>query len=171
VLTAWRLTKTKHLATAWDGDAARRAGGRWNSVGTAVVYTSATLSLALAEILVHISAGPLPAYTAISIEFDDSLVSVLAATDVPADWNSYPPPASTQAIGDAWVSDARAVILRVPSVVVPVEFNYVLNPSHTDFPRVRIGAPMPFPFDPRLVQPQSAQTPQSRSRSRPDGRS
>lgn len=153
MLTAWRLTKTKHLATAWDGEAARRHGGRWNSVGTAVVYASATLSLALAETLVHIPSGVLPAYTAIPIEFDESLISALEPKDVPADWNSYPPPPSTQAIGDAWVSAAGCAILRVPSVVVPLEFNYVLNPSHADFPRAGIGTPMPFPFDPRLVRP------------------
>jgi RES domain-containing protein len=117
------------------------------------VYTSATLSLALTESLVHTPAGVLPAYTAIPIEFDDSLVMVLELKDVPTDWSRDPPPASTQALGDAWVSAARSAVLRVPSVVVPIEFNYVLNPSHTDFARARIGTPMPFPFDPRPVRP------------------
>lgn len=151
--SAWRLTKTKYLASAWDGKGARQAGGRWNSVGTAAVYTSSTLSLALAETLVHLSAGVLPAYTAIPIEFDDALVSILEPDDVPKNWNVDPPPASTQAIGDAWVSAGRSAVLRVPSVVVPVEFNYVLNPKHPDFPSARVGAPWPFPFDPRLFKP------------------
>ena len=153
MLTAWRLTKTKHLATAWDGEGARRTGGRWNSVGTAVVYVSATLSLALAETLVHIPGGVLPAFTAIPIEFDESLVSVLDPKDLPTGWNKHPPPASTQAIGDAWVAAASGAILRLPSVVVPVEFNYILNPRHPDFPRSGIAAPVPFPFDARLVRP------------------
>jgi RES domain-containing protein len=73
--SAWRLTKTRYLATAWDGEGARTSGGRWTSVGTAVVYTSATLSLALVETLVHVPSGVLPAYTAVPIEFDDSLVT------------------------------------------------------------------------------------------------
>jgi len=153
VPAAWRLTKTKHLATAWDGEGARRTGGRWNSVGTAVVYTSGSLSLALTETLVHLPAGVLPAYTAIPIEFDDSLVTVLKAKDVPTGWTRDPPPPSTQARGDAWVASARSAVLRVPSVVVPVEFNYVFNPSHPDFARARIGTPTPFPFDPRLFRP------------------
>jgi RES domain-containing protein len=151
VLQAWRLTKTRYLAAAWDGEGARRAGGRWNSVGTAVVYTSATLSLALAETLVHLPGGVLPAYTAIPVRFEEALVSVLEEKDVPADWTKSPPPASTQAIGDAWVSSKRTAVLRVPSVVVPVEFNYLLNPAHPDFRRAAIGAPVPFPFDPRLA--------------------
>lgn len=118
-----------------------------------MVYTSATLALALAEALVHIPAGVLPAYTAIPVEFDDALVTLLEPKDVPADWNGSPPPSSTQAIGDAWVSSARSAVLRVPSVVVPLEFNYVLNPNHADFARAHIGTAMPFPFDPRLFRP------------------
>ena len=151
--TAWRLTKTKYLATAWDGEAARRDGGRWNSVGTAVVYTSATLSLSLVETLVHITSAVLPAYTAVRIDFDDSLVTTLEAKDLPRDWRSDPAPASTRAIGDAWVLAANRAAFRVPSVVVPIEFNYMFNPKHPDFARVLIGTPTPFPFDPRLPLP------------------
>ena len=151
--SAWRLTKTKHLATAWDGAGARRNGGRWNGVGTAVVYVSATLSLALTETPVHVPGGILPAYTAIPIEFDQALVRVLDPGELPADWTSYPPRASTQAIGDAWVASAETAVLRVPGVVVPVEFNYVVNPDHPDFSQIRIGTPTPFPLDPRLVRP------------------
>jgi RES domain-containing protein len=152
VITAWRLTKTRHLATAWDGEGAKRAGGRWNSVGTRVVYASATLSLALAETLVHLPSGVLPAYSAIAIEFDESLVATLPVRDLPSRWNGHPPPPSTQAIGDAWVAAGTSAILRVPSVVVPGEWNYVLNPAHADFPKKGIGAPISFPFDPRLVR-------------------
>ncbi len=151
MLTAWRLTKTKHLATAWDGEGAKRVGGRWNSPGTAVVYASATLSLALAETLVHLPGGLLPAYTAIPITFDESLVRGLDSRELPGDWNAHPPPVSTQVIGDAWVAAAESPILRVPSVVVPGEFNYLLNPRHADFPRAGIGKAIPFPFDPRLA--------------------
>jgi RES domain-containing protein len=152
VPTAWRLTKTRYIASAWDGEGARTAGGRWNSVGTAVVYTSATLSLALVETLVHLPSGVLPAYTAIPVEFDESLVAILKPADLPEDWKKYPAPASTQNIGDTWVSSAATLALRVPSVVVPDEFNYVLNPAHPDFNLMRIGAARPFPFDPRLSE-------------------
>jgi RES domain-containing protein len=147
---AWRLTKTRYLATAWDGEAARTSGGRWNSVGTAAVYASATLSLALVETLVHVPSGVLPAYTAVPIEFDDSLVAVVDAPDLPPNWKDQPAPPETRAIGDTWVGSLKSALLRVPSVVVPGEFNYVVNPRHPDFGRIRIAAPMPFPFDPRL---------------------
>jgi len=151
--SGWRLTKTRYLATAWDGEGARTSGGRWNSAGTAVVYTSATLSLALVETLVHVPSGVLPAYTAVPIEFDDSLVAVVDTADLPANWKDQPAPPEIRAIGDTWVGSSKSALLRVPSVVVPSEFNYVVNPRHPDFGRIRIGAPMPFPFDPRLPPP------------------
>ena len=150
--TAWRLTKTRYLATAWDGEGARRTGGRWNGFGTAVVYTSGTLSLALVETLVHLPSGVLPAYSAQPVEFDEAVLDVLQDSDLPTDWRADPPPASTRALGDEWVLASRRAVLRVPSVVVPLESNYVFNPRHPDFSRVTIGAPMPFPFDPRLRQ-------------------
>lgn len=148
--SAWRLTKTRHLATAWDGEGAKRAGGRWNSMGVRVVYTSATLSLALVETLVHLPSGILPAYSAIPCDIDESFIESLDPNELPPACKDYPPPHAVQAIGDSWVAEARSAALRVPSVIVPTEFNYVLNPVHPDFARIRIGTPLPFPFDARL---------------------
>jgi len=147
---AWRLSKSKYVPSAWDGEGARKSGGRWNGVGVPVVYTSATLSLTLVETLVHLPAGVLPAFSAIPIRFDESLVVALPADELPLNWKDHPPPPETQAIGDRWVCDAKSPVLRVPSVVVPHEFNYVLNPVHPDFGQISIGAAIPFPFDPRI---------------------
>jgi RES domain-containing protein len=152
-LTAgWRLVKTRFVASAWDGEGARVVGGRWNSVGVPVVYVSSTLSLALVEVLVHLPAGLLGAYAAVPVSFGDAHVVALADADLPADWRDVPPPASTQAIGDRFVAEGRALALRVPSVVVPSESNYLLNPAHPAFTSLSIGAPVAFPFDPRLVR-------------------
>lgn len=152
MLTAWRLTKTRYVRSAWDGEAARRLGGRWNNAGTAVVYTSATLALALVETLVHLPSDVLPAFTAIPCGFDAAMVTTIAEEELPDDWRVTPPPSSTMAIGDEWVRSGRSLALKVPSVVVPTEYNYLLNPAHVDFARVRIGAPSPFPFDERLLR-------------------
>jgi RES domain-containing protein len=148
--SSWRLTKTKHLSTAWDGEGAKKAGGRWNSPGVAVIYTSGSLSLALVEILMHLTGEILPAYSAVRVEFEESLIRIVAPAALPANWRDSPPPPETQAIGDRWVADLTSVVLQVPSVVVPDELNYVLNPSHPDFRRVTIGPPSAFPFDARL---------------------
>jgi RES domain-containing protein len=108
------------------------------------------LSLALVETLVHLPSGVLPAYSAQPVEFDEAMLAVLTVADLPADWRADPPPASTRAVGDEWVLAKGSAVLRVPSVVVPLESNYVFNPGHPDFSRVTIGPPLPFPFDPRL---------------------
>jgi len=150
MLSAWRLTKTKLIAGAWDGEGARKSGGRWNSPGIAVVYSSGTLSLALVEVLVHLPSGILPAYSAVRVDFDESMVTAVGPRDLPANWRDYPPPPDTKAIGDLWVAQGSSLVLRVPSVIVPTEFNYILNPAHPAFADLTIGEPMPFPFDPRL---------------------
>jgi RES domain-containing protein len=153
VITAWRLYKPKHAATAFTGEGARLFGGRLNSKGVAVVYTSATLSLAAMELLVHLqSADVMSAYVARSVTFDEDMIRTLAEVDLPRDWTLSPPPPSVQRVGDEWVGAARSAVLRVPSVIVPTEHNYLINPNHPDFGRIRLGDEQAFKFDPRLLK-------------------
>lgn len=148
---AWRIVREDHRSAAFDGEGARLFGGRWNSRGTRMVYTSITLSLAALETLVHLNPPVAFKYVAIPIEFDEALVETVAAMDLPADWNEEPPPPSTAEIGDRWVRESRSAVLKLPSVIISAELNYLLNPGHSDFKRIRIGKPMPFSFDPRLI--------------------
>jgi RES domain-containing protein len=152
-VTAWRLYKPKHAATAFTGQGARRFGGRLNSKGVAVVYTSATLSLAAMELLVHLqSADVLASYAMRSVRFDEGLVTTLTVADLPRDWNHSPPPPGVQRVGDEWVRSGASAVLRVPSVIVPTENNYLLNPNHPDFAAIQLGVAEPFQFDPRLLK-------------------
>ena len=148
---AWRIVKKAHAATAFSGEGARRFGGRWNSPGTPVVYTSGTLALAALEILVHLNPPVRLEYVAIPFDFEDAWVQKLKLSDLPADWMEEPPPPSTQLLGDRWVKQARSAILELPSAIVRIEPNYLLNPAHPDFRKVQIGKAMPFAFDPRLL--------------------
>jgi len=148
---AWRIVKEKHSATAFDGEGAWLFGGRWNSRGTRLVYTSATLSLAALESLVHLNPPVAFKYVAIPIEFDEALVETVAAAGLPADWTEEPPPPSTAKIGDLWVKESRSAVLELSSVIIPAEPNYLLNPAHPDFKKITIGKPVPFSFDPRLL--------------------
>jgi RES domain-containing protein len=148
----WRVVKRKHAATAFDGRAAQRFGGRWNSPGRRAVYASATKSLALLEILVHLDVGqPLPRFVAFSFEVDSKLMEALASTRLPRHWRTSDGLLATQKIGDEWLASGRALALAVPSVVVPEEANYVLNPEHPAFARLKFGRSIPFLLDPRLV--------------------
>ena len=148
---AWRIVREDHRSAAFDGEGAWLFGGRWNSRGTRMVYTSITLSLAALETLVHLNPPVAFKYVAIPIEFDEAIVETVAAMDLPADWNEEPPPPSTAEIGDRWVMESRSAVLKLPSVIISAELNYLLNPGHSDFKRIRIGKPMPFSFDPRLI--------------------
>ena len=71
---------------------------------------------------------------------------------LPASWRRSPPPSAVQRLGDAWLDEGRSAVLRVPSVVVPAEWNYLLNPAHTDFAEIDIGPKRSVQFDPRLVK-------------------
>jgi len=153
VITAWRIVKGRRAQTAFDGEGARLSGGRWNSPGTGIVYTSASAALAVLEMLVHLGQGNvLPSYVLIACSFSESLVEHVDPDDLPANWLAYPAPPVLQSVGDQWVSNGQSAVLRVPSVIVPREFNFLLNPTHADFRRVKIGKPEPFGLDLRLLK-------------------
>lgn len=153
MIKAWRIVKTRFATDAFDGEGAREFGGRFNSVGIPVVYTAGSRSLALLEMLVHIGDEKiLPSYSICLTEFDPSIVEKLEIADLPADWQDDPPPPGLLAMGDTWIASGRSAVLQVPSVIVPGENNYLINPNHADFRRIRIGAAVPFTFDERLLR-------------------
>lgn len=139
--------------TAFSGEGARLQGGRFNAPGRRVVYTSASLSLAMLEMLVQANdRRRLKEYLCIPVTFDARLVTVLDASDLPDGWDARPYTEVSQAVGDAWLDEAVAAVLRVPSVTVMREHNYLLNPEHAAFGQLVIGAPEPTPFDARLLR-------------------
>ena len=150
MIRCWRLVKERHTATAFSGLGARVAGGRWNHPGDAVVYVSGNLSLAALELFVHIPPRSRTALglAAIPVEIPEELVSGPPA--LPRNWRAQPPPSETKTLGSGWLHSGESCVLRVPSVIVPVEFNFVLNPVHPDFTAIEIGERRPFSFDPRM---------------------
>lgn len=143
--------KARHAARAFDGEGARRFGGRWNPPGTRVVYAAGSLSLAVLELLVHLgSEDPLHGWVWFELAIPAASVERLAPRRLPRDWRAFPPPAATQRLGADWLRRGRRAALEVPSAVVPREHNYVLAPEHPDFARIRIGRPTPLDLDPRL---------------------
>jgi RES domain-containing protein len=113
--TGWRIVKSRHAGTAFDGEGAGLYGGRWNSPGTRMVYTSSTISLAVLEVLVHLQeASLLSSYSLLSVSFDDAFVERLDHSMLPNGWRIYPPPSDLQRIGDDWVRSQISVALEVP---------------------------------------------------------
>lgn len=154
MVSAWRIVKARYAEDAFDGEGARRSGGRWNSPGTSMVYTSSTASLAILEMLAHLgSPAVLPGYALIECRIDPALILPLRHATLPPNWQDYPAPAEVRSIGDRWVREGRSVAMEVPSVLLPQEHNVLLNPSHPRFSSVKILRPTPFRFDTRLLKP------------------
>ena len=133
-----------------DGEGARGAGGRWNHKGTALVYCAATASLCALEALAH--SAMLPAdMIVVQARIPNSLsIQTVDESDLPPNWSRPIPPKKTQDLGTDWVKRAATAVLSVPSVIVPSERNYLLDPAHPDFARIRFLPPRPFRFDRRI---------------------
>ena len=148
----WRLCSAKYAATAYSGEGARLYGGRWSPAGLAVVYTSESRALTMLEILANAEETETlfdVAWVLVPAEFPASAVE--KPPRVPETWRQFPHSPETQAFGAEWCRAQRSLALRVPSAVVPGEFNFLLNPAHPDFAKVKIGKAEPFTFDPRLA--------------------
>ena len=153
MLTGWRIVPEDRTANAFDGEGARLYGGRWNSSGVALIYASEHKSLAVLETRVHVDAtSKIKRYHCFAFHFDAALLESFPVRRLPNDWREEPPPPSTQQIGDAWVKAGRSAVLAVPSIIVPDERNYLLNPAHPDFTKIKIDAPTSFVFDQRLLK-------------------
>lgn len=138
----------KHAANALDGEGAARAGGRWNSPGRRVVYSSATLSLALLEILVHMD--PLfldEVYAAVRVEIPDDAIRTVE--ELLPGWESAEP-AFLSRLGDGWISRQDSLAISVPSAIVGRERNILINPAHPRFDDLVASPPEPFAIDARL---------------------
>jgi RES domain-containing protein len=149
----WRLVRPAfgEAAEAFSGEGARRFGGRWNSVGRSVVYTSEHPSLAALETLAHADRKRFARdLLAFEVHVPTDLVARLDDADLPPDWRARPDAPAARAVGDAWLTAGTHAALSVPSVLVPQERNVLLDPGHPRFAEVRIGGPVAFRFDDRL---------------------
>jgi RES domain-containing protein len=146
----WRIATRAHAA--FDGEGARRYGSRWMPKGVAVVYASATLSLAALERFVHTDPDlEPPDLVAVFVDVDDDIpIHSVDIRQLPDDWRQYPAPEALGRLGESWIAARGTAILAVPSAVIPHEWNYVLDPEHRDFGRLVVGRPAPFSFDPRM---------------------
>jgi RES domain-containing protein len=147
----YRIFDHAYRASAMSGEGAALTGGRWNSKGVRMVYTSETLALALLEIMSNARRTIPPGKVFLAIDVPEQLrVEHLRQQDLPARWMTAPAPRRLQEIGDDWIRRARSVALTVPSAIVPLERNALLNPSHPDFERIVVGAPQRILVDKRL---------------------
>ncbi|MBA4300784.1 RES domain-containing protein [Algoriphagus alkaliphilus] len=151
-MRVFRLMRKKY-GIELSGKGAALSGNRWNSRGTELIYTSESRALAMAEVAVHLSLSLLPKdYVMVEIEIPTSIsIASMTIGDLPPSWNSFPHMLDTQKIGDDFVAERKNCVLKVPSAVVPGDFNFLINPHHPDFTAIKIVGQEDFPFDRRLL--------------------
>ena len=150
----YRIVRKLYSKKAFDGEGAHQFGGRWSSPGTRLAYTSGHLSLAMIEYYVHVDPGDLPSdLVVVAADIPDSVSHTrISISRLPASWRATPAPAALAAIGDAFARTRRAAILIVPSALVPSESNWLINPLHPEFAKIRVPSPEPFRYDARFLK-------------------
>lgn len=149
----YRLYRRKY-GDPLSGYGASLQGGRWNSPGTELLYTASNRSLAMAEVLVHLSLATLPKDYEMAVLYlpDDLPISRIAPSSLPPHWSGFPPPETLQQLGDRLVREQQFVALQMPSAVTPGDFNLLLNPQHPHFGRIKLLESSPFGFQTRLFR-------------------
>jgi RES domain-containing protein len=149
-----RIERHKYLSTTLQGIGASMTDGfRWNSQHTRIVYNSESRSLAMLEVAVHLNIHenlPNDRYL-LEIEIPDYIqILEVMLEDLPENWDAKPPTLETQTIGDDFVYGNDAAVLKVPSAIIPEEFNYLINPNHKDAKRIKVLNERKLEFDERL---------------------
>jgi RES domain-containing protein len=154
----WRIATDTPNYTADDlsGEGAKRTGGRWNRKGTAMIYASSSIALACLETLVHFNAGGLPLNRyVVCIEIPDKIWALTARVDATVGgprvgWDAIPEGRVSLDIGEEWITSQASAVLQIPSVIVPEESNFLINPRHSDSASLKATKIRRFQYDPRL---------------------
>ena len=135
-----------------SGTGARLYGGRWNSEGKSMVYMASSRALAVLEVLVHLPPLLLPDnFCVAEVEVPKNSILTLDIKSLPDNWQDASSPAELKTLGNQFIKETKYLMMKVPSSVVPEEYNYLLNPWHPDIKRVKILNTHPFTFDDRLI--------------------
>lgn len=152
-MEVFRLANKKYPIEL-SGIGASITGARWNSKGNEVIYTAQSRALAMAEVVVHVTLATMPSGFAMLTVFipDDLFIEEINVKKLPLGWNSFPELIDTQKMGDEFIRKKKSAVMKVPSAVVKGDFNYLLNPYHEDFHRIKIIHQEDFPFDKRIFK-------------------
>lgn len=152
----WRIAKHTQQYGAADlsGGGAKMTGGRWNSKGRPLVYAASSIALATLETLAHLGDN-IAIRNAFLVRIDIPASvwrkrEMIEAGDLDVTWVAEPPGSTTIGVGDAWIDAVSSCVLLVPSVLVPEEYNVLINPAHAASRRIGAVVTRQFIYDPRL---------------------
>jgi RES domain-containing protein len=149
----YRFALTNYIEDL-SGYGAKQYGGRWNSVGKAILYASCSPSLAMLEFVCNTSGiAQVKQTSLLTLKFPDNIdYETITLNDLPDDWQQVPSPDSMRRIGDRWLNANKTLGLKVPSAVMPVEFNFLINPAHKDFSKLIVDSIVPMNVDSRIIR-------------------
>lgn len=150
LMIVYRIAKTKY-ADDLTGKGAWLNGGRWNNKFTACIYTSETRALALLEYTVNVNIDDIPrALSLITLKIPDAGIHELKEEELPGDWKNAPAPSSTKDFGSKLLKEAKFSVLKISSSIIVNEFNYILNPMHSQNSNFKILEINDFIYDLRI---------------------
>lgn len=149
-MIVYRISKRKYINDL-SGFGAANYPGRWNSKDVYVLYTAATPSLALLESVVHMNKIAQIEYALATIFLPNDCFDVFSGGSLPETWASFPPPEILKKVGDDFISNQKFLALKVPSAIMPEDFNLLVNPAHPDFKQVKIESVRKLTIDNRLL--------------------
>lgn len=137
-----------------SGQGAKLFGGRWNSKGFSMLYTSSTRALAALEVLVHMPINNVKQmdFSIVSISLPENSMEEVKYNVIKKEIDESGLNSNFKLIGDDWIKRNSSLLLKVPSVVINEEYNFLINPAHKDFTKVKILSIQPFSFDERLIR-------------------
>jgi len=151
MISVYRIAKDIYIRDL-TGIGAKSVGGRWNFKGVAVLYASSSVSLSVLECLAHFPAAFAPKDMAIAtISIPDTAITEVKLNALPDNWREVPSPRMLKELAYQWIKSQESLVLKVPSIIVPQEFNYIINPFHKDFEKVILEDVSPFSFDNRVL--------------------
>lgn len=149
-MIVFRLTKEKYKDEL-SGVGAEKYGGRWNNKRKQIIYTGESRALCTAEIAVHTPLGIMPSdYFVQSIRLPSLKMLEIDPKDLDPKWRNFPHEITTKIIGDKFIDKNKYLVMKVPSAIIQDEFNYLINPNHKNFLRVKLIKIEEFKFDKRL---------------------
>lgn len=151
MIDVYRISKCQYIHDL-KGTGAAAYGGRWHSKGTYILYSALTPSLALLESVVHISKIPLVDYCMISLKIPDDNVIVMNIAALPSYWSENPASPSLSIIGDKFVKENKYLAMKIPSAIMPEDYNVLINPNHKDFEKVKVNYTRNVPIDNRFFK-------------------
>jgi RES domain-containing protein len=149
-MIVYRIARTRYAADL-SGEGARLFGGRWNHKNIPCVYTAESRALAVLEYTVNVNADDIPrALSIAAFEIPGKHITSFAIADLPGDWRQSPAPSSTKDFGSAILKNAQTLIIKIPSVIIPEEWNYLVNPAHPDINLIKLHGISDYPYDIRI---------------------